>query len=141
MDLQWSAFRIQSIVCHTGSSISGHFQAILRSDDGWYVCQDHEPPSFFLHPPKWFLERAALAWLIPITEAHSNSMSQDSPSGFEPEPSAPMLQVTASQPTSSVTTEETQEPPLSPDGAPALSRVLQSVLASVLDDTTARHLS
>ena len=143
VDLQWSAFRIQSIACHTGSSISGHFRAILRSTEGWYVCQDHEPPSFFLHPPKWCLERAVLAWLIPITEAHSDSMSQDSPSGFEPEPCAlmPMLQVTTGQPTSSVTTEDTQEPPLSPDGAPALSRVLQSVLASVLDDTTARHLS
>ncbi|CAK9056136.1 unnamed protein product [Durusdinium trenchii] len=125
VDLQWSAFRIQSIVCHTGSSISGHFRAVLRCTEGWYICQDNEPPTFHAHLPKWCLERAVLIWMIPITdEVISDHQTQDSSSESDSESGPP----------------DPQDHPVSPEGAPALSLVLQSVLESVLDDTDERWL-
>ena len=97
VDLQWSAFRIQSIVCHTGSSISGHFRAVLRCTEGWYICQDNEPPTFHAHLPKWCLERAVLIWMIPITdEVISDHQTQDSSSESDSEsgPPVPVTQIT-----------------------------------------------
>ena len=42
LELHWAQYRIQALICHLGSSHSGHFRAVLRHDDQWLLCQDHE---------------------------------------------------------------------------------------------------
>ena len=69
LDLHWSPYRIQAVICHLGSSLSGHFRAVLRYDEHWLLCQDNETPRLTKELPKWCTERSVLFWLIPVAEA------------------------------------------------------------------------
>ena len=43
LDLHWSPYRVQAVICHLGSSLSGHFRAVLRYDEHWQDLKRHHP--------------------------------------------------------------------------------------------------
>lgn len=124
VDLHWSPYRVQAVICHLGSSRSGHFRAALRFDARWLLCQDNETPQVVDDLPPWCLSRSVLFWLLPITEAKQTQDSSDSEESTPP--------VAAPPPPDSDAVEDPEAPPR----RGALSHVLQSVL----DDTATRSL-
>ena len=79
----WIGHRVQSIVIHLGSGMSGHFQAYLRdtrySPPGWWHCDDNRSPVWTPTLPAIAQERVVLLWLLPLTEVDA---SEHTPAGL-----------------------------------------------------------
>ena len=116
LELHWAQYRIQALICHLGSSHTGHFPAVLRHDD---QCSPLNSPNG--------------AWRdLPLTEVLPTQTEDSSDSDETPLP----LQAQA---TSSLGDRfDGQDEAPSCQGA--LGQVLRSVLDRVLDDSRARRL-
>ena len=151
LDLQCSLYRIQAIVCHTGSSLAGRFRAVLKGSEGWYICQDNEVPQFTEHLPDWCLERTVLFWMLPTIAALPPEATDQIPDRSDSDhvsDQGDSTKVCPSIPTQVLTQDWTNEQPLhaddgdpaAEDAAPPCSGALSLVLRTVLDDSAGRCL-
>lgn len=63
LELKWVPYRVTAAVAHLGDSLRGHFQALLRDQNGRFLlCDDNQAPVQVSSIPEVFRTRGVLFW-------------------------------------------------------------------------------